>query len=164
MPNDAVIPIDSGTVEKPLRLRRRRDGSLALTGVGGSPNDATFPEVFTFGTEWLFENSANARMEGDQIVLELANGKARYDIAERANNSYKCVLVDSEFFEAAPVDETIAAERATSIRADQIKELARTANVDEDTAERILIAQGAISAVSAASSSQPALPSPDSED
>lgn len=75
--------------QKPLLLRRRADGTLALDG-------KAFPPVFDFGIEWLFENSAHARKDGDQIVLELANATARYDIVERIPHGFRATLASEK--------------------------------------------------------------------
>lgn len=140
-------PTEEGVPEKPLRLNRRADGSLMLRGLDG--NAAEFPPVFTFNTGWMFTTGAeNVRMEDGQIVLTLANAGARYDIVEEkfGGTAFLCEIVaDSVVFqEPVPVDEDKAAERRDAARYQAIRDLATSADITPDIAERILVAQGAI--------------------
>lgn len=86
-------PMDS-VYEIPLRLRRRRDGSMALTDAIGAvlTSDATLkdtgvPETHLFLYTWLNGEGARvARVEhkGDSrfIRLDLANATALYEVVE----------------------------------------------------------------------------------
>lgn len=100
----------------PLRLNKRRDGSVVLTnhlGIGDAA-DREFPPEHVFGYEWLATGGAElARLEGDQVVLTLGNGTATYEITERGPGGVRGRLVDSALSDAPPIDD----ERAASIRA-----------------------------------------------
>ncbi len=79
--------------EIPLRLRRRRDGSLCATDARGAvltpadPTDSVFPKEHLFLHSWLTADGAQvARVEhtkaGRVIKLTLANATATYEVVE----------------------------------------------------------------------------------
>lgn len=105
----------------PLRLNKRRDGSLCLTDADGraAGKDREFPTPHHFSHEWLLANSANATMSGDTLQLELANARATYRITDRPQNMVTAELVDSELFDAPPIDEDKAAEIAAQVAAER---------------------------------------------
>lgn len=104
----------------PLRLRRRRDGSLALTDAGGAiatdGREFPTPHLFVFG--WLYgEGSSVAKVDGDRLTLTLANAEAVYRVVPNddpvmANQGVLCELDAVELFDPEPIDEQVAAARA----------------------------------------------------
>lgn len=73
----------------PLRLLKRRDGTLCLRNhlnqIDPNMEDGDplgFPTMHEFSQEWLLENtmSGNVAVSEDAIVLNLANGTATYAI------------------------------------------------------------------------------------
>ncbi|MGH2688633.1 MAG: hypothetical protein ACRDKW_07480 [Actinomycetota bacterium] len=67
------------TKDRPLLLRRRRDGRLYLDADG-------FPPRHEFSTDWLLEQTGGGVvvMDATQIRLTLANARAVYDIDRAA--------------------------------------------------------------------------------
>lgn len=65
----------------PLRLRRRRDGSLALTGANGGIDDPDreFPNPCLFLHTTLLDSGGAMSLSDDRIVVELANARAVYE-------------------------------------------------------------------------------------
>lgn len=104
----------------PLRLRRRRDGSLCVANIHGTVDATTaeFPATHAFSFDWLFANGDVVSLDGDAIRLDLANGRASYRIVNRGPGGVEVELVSSEVFEAPPIDEAkaeqIAAARAAT--------------------------------------------------
>lgn len=91
----------------PLRLRRRRDGSLCLTDSYGrtSGDDREFPQTHGFTMDWLVNNSNVARMTGDEITLNMANACALYRVTDRRADAVDVELVESSLFDPAPIDD-----------------------------------------------------------
>lgn len=105
-----------------LLQRRRRDGSLALTGKNRSADDPdrVFPDEFEFGLKMLGSGVWPARVDGNKIHLEYVNARATYDIVgplripmgrdgryeERDGEGYHAVLdpTSVELFDAPPSD------------------------------------------------------------
>lgn len=104
-----------------LRLNKRIDGSYVVVdtlGRGDAVRDGdgnvigdnrAFPDVHWFRYSYLAEHSDLARLDGDQVILELANGRAVYRITERQPNGVAVELVESELVDPAPLDEAKAA-------------------------------------------------------
>lgn len=95
----------------PLRLRRRRDGSLCLTDANSSVTspDRAFPETHAFRFDWMRDNKVVSVVDGDQVKIELANGRATYRIVEGDDPSaiYVELIPDSvELFDPPPVEGT----------------------------------------------------------
>lgn len=106
--------------EIPLRLNRRRDGSLCLVDALGraSGPEREFPGVHVFTYEWI-ATAEGAKFEGDNIVLNFANGTATYEIVERGGAAVRAKLVSSELTDPAPIDESkVAAPSETAGRAE----------------------------------------------
>lgn len=111
----------------PLRLRRRRDGSLALTDASGAVAGETrqFPPRHLFLYSWLYgEGSTVTKVGEDSVVLTLANGVGTYGIIEHENpgldaQGIYCELVDASYTDLVPIDEEKAAERAAERALDQ---------------------------------------------
>lgn len=110
----------------PLRLRRRRDGSLALTDATGAiDSDArTFPSPYVFPFSWLLgaDGRRAATFTTDTVELELANAKATYAVKEQTDQGLVCELVKSSLSKPAPVDETEAEQRQAAREARQREE------------------------------------------
>lgn len=67
----------------PLRLRRRRDGTVWLVDADGrTAGELAFPETHAFRWVWLAQNSDIARVDGGRVVVTLANARAVYEIVE----------------------------------------------------------------------------------
>jgi hypothetical protein len=125
----------------PLRLRRRRDGSVALTDERGAVDAETYqvPSPHLFLYSWLMgAGSTVADVRVGAIILNLANARLVYEtvtadeghreafarqinghddetaarmVAAFTNQGHVARLVSAEAFDAPPVDEAIAAER-----------------------------------------------------
>lgn len=120
-----------------LLQRRRRDGSMALTGKSRSAvdPDRVFPDEFDFGFAQIGEGTYPARVEGDKITLEYVNAKATYNVVgplrvasgtdgkytDRADQGYHAVLDPSsvELFDAPDIDQTKADELAAAKEANK---------------------------------------------
>lgn len=94
-----------------LRLRIRRDGTLCLTDAEGrvAGADRAFPEEHSFTYEFIGRNGASAKIDGDELKLELANARATYEIVKKGDTGVDVKLVSSELFDAPPIDEDAAA-------------------------------------------------------
>lgn len=109
----------------PLRLRRRRDGTMALIdhrGVVDAPERA-FPAEHLFNYRWLLADGAGiVALDGEEVRVELVNARATYRIsrhttaAEDGAEGVLCELVSTELFDAPAIDQAradqIAAERS----------------------------------------------------
>ena len=98
----------------PLRLRRRADGSLALTDGAGRVTgpDRAFPPLHVFAVSQVIGPEAIARIDGQQIVVELCNARALYVIADYGETTITARLADASLSVPPPIDETLAAKRA----------------------------------------------------
>lgn len=114
-----------------LRLTKRRDGTYVVTDAHGSPTspDREFPAVHWFQYDRLVDMGAAARVDGDQLRLELANATATYrvvrdeaealELLDRDPESHLpptgicVVLVDQQLTDPTPIDE----EAASTLRA-----------------------------------------------
>ena len=98
---------DYGPGEKPLRLRKRRDGTLALTGPGGVVDDPErmFPQSFTFGHAWLLDNREVVDLGDETLTLNLCNATATYRIVEHTPGGLSVELESSDLFDAPAVVE-----------------------------------------------------------
>jgi hypothetical protein len=65
------------TKDFPLLLRRKQDGSLQITS-------ETWPPRHEFSTDWLLTSGVAQINDQDEIVVELANGRAVYTIDRAA--------------------------------------------------------------------------------
>lgn len=66
-----------------LHQRKRRDGTMVLTGNTRSQDDVAsgLPDFFDFGFQMMYEERTYpATVKGDTIVLEYANARATYQI------------------------------------------------------------------------------------
>lgn len=114
-----------------LLQRRRRDGSMALTGKSRSPQDPDrgFPDEYDFSVVHLGPVTKDeegsdrpgsltpASVHGDEIHLEYVNARARYKITHtNPDGTFHGVLSkDSvEIFDAPPVDQDKVAELAAA--------------------------------------------------
>lgn len=131
----------------PLRLRRRRDGTLALIDAEAraSGDALAFPEEHLFTYRWMAQEPGVATREGDALRVRLVNAEATYHVREVTRDGVVGELVDSRTHEAPPVDEEQAREIAVWAREARIGELARQLKVDTSTAEQYLILMGQIS-------------------
>lgn len=96
----------------PLRLRRRRDGSLALTDANGavSGTDRAFPPHHFFTFLWLVGDGASvAQTTVDTVTLTLANASAVYRITEVGDVGVSADLVSADMYDAPSIDEAEAA-------------------------------------------------------
>lgn len=100
----------------PLRLRRRRDGTLALVDADGrvGGEGRMFPAEHLFTNAWLLDSKA-AEIDGDDLTIVLANARATYRVIERTDVGLLAEVTATELFDAAPVDE----ERAAKIGAER---------------------------------------------
>lgn len=99
-----------------LRLNKRRDGSYVVLDVNGSATgpDRAFPDVHAFTYDRLLDFGPAAKIDGDQLTLELANATAVYRITERRAATLDVELVDESFTEPTPIDEARAEEIAAA--------------------------------------------------
>lgn len=135
-----------------LRLRKRRDGTLALTDAARQVNgpDREFPAEFVFTPTLVMGSGGAVRLAGDRLLVELVNGRAEYAVTGvRPNGELAATLASSELFDAPPVDEAKAETVAAEARAAAVAGLARDAGIDTETAERVLVAQGRLPSVAA---------------
>ena len=109
--------------EIPLRLRIRRDGTLALTGPAGDVDDPSraFPSSFLFQFSWLLANAAHVTVDapndapGGQLRVNLVNATATYGITGQTPAGYLCELLEQKLTKAPPIDE----KKAAAIRAER---------------------------------------------
>lgn len=129
----------------PLRLNKRRDGSLVLTNAFGvsAAEDRAFPEVHDFGYEWLATGGAGVvQIENNQVILNLANAKAVYDIVDQFPGGVRGELLEADYFDAPPLDETTAAEIAEKVAAQREAERQRRLAAGEDPVGPTSLARG----------------------
>lgn len=103
----------------PLRLRRRRDGSLALTDAEGrvGSESRAFPaeHVFTPTTLLSLAGVGAFAMDGDTITVSLVNAAATYRVTERRpNGEIVAVVVESSLLDPPPIDADAAAAIAAA--------------------------------------------------
>lgn len=100
----------------PLRLRRRRDGSLTLVDADGrwESHQRAFPTEHVFSHEWLLDSGAAQYDDDDRLTITLANARATYRVLEHDTGGVSAELVDHELFDAPPIDEDRAAEIAAA--------------------------------------------------
>lgn len=101
----------------PLRLRRRRDGSLALTDVEGRVNGErrVFPanHVFTPSKSIDLASAGALEMSGVIVTVRLCNATAVYRVTERRANGEIVVEIESaKVTDTPPVDAKAAAKLA----------------------------------------------------
>lgn len=101
----------------PLRLRKRRDGTLALTDAEGrvSGSDRAFPaeHVFTATTALNLAGAGALALNGDTITVTLCNAGATYRVTEqRANGELAATLEKASLLDVPPIDEKAAAKLA----------------------------------------------------
>lgn len=101
----------------PLRLRKRRDGTLALVDADGRVNgqDRAFPaeHVFTATTALNLAGAGALTLAGDTLTVELCNAKATYKVTEsRANGELVATLESASVSNAPDIDEKAAATLA----------------------------------------------------
>jgi hypothetical protein len=77
---DDLHPLEEGDKDRPLLLRRGRDGQLSLD----TRYADSFPPRHEFSKDWLLENSKQVSMDDDTIKLTFANGWAVYKIVREA--------------------------------------------------------------------------------
>jgi hypothetical protein len=115
----------------PLRLRRRADGTLALTDGAGriTGDDRAFPPLHVFSLGQVIGPEAIARLDGQQVVVELCNARARYNIVDNGETTITAELAEAALSDAPPFDEKAAAKRAAErderLRTERIAELRR---------------------------------------
>ena len=120
--------------EIPLRLNKRRDGTMVLVNAdGANREDRVFPPRHAFTWDYLAgPGRAFVRLEGDTIQLELLNGRATYQIDQQGPGGVSGTLVESELFDAPPIDEDAAdlihTEREAALAADAGAASATVAN------------------------------------
>ena len=97
--------------EIPLRLNKRRDGTMVLVNADGADReDRAFPPHHAFTWDYLAgPGQAFVRLEGDTIRLELLNGRATYRIDQQGPNGVSGTLMEHELFDAPAIDEDSAA-------------------------------------------------------
>lgn len=110
-----------------LLQRRRRDGTMALTGKSRSPEDPDrgFPDEYDFSLVHLGPISKGddgtdrpgsltpASFQGDEIHLDYVNAKARYKVTHtNPDGTFHGTLIPEsvEIFDAPPVDQDKVAE------------------------------------------------------
>lgn len=126
--------------DRPLLLRRRRDGVLVSSG--------PLPDRFEFQHSWLLGAGAGiATLHADDtgadtVHIELADVRASYLIVERTDRSMVGVLEDAEPIEPPPLDEDRAADLQAERRARVIADVAARYGVDTATAARIAVDTG----------------------
>jgi hypothetical protein len=133
----------------PLRLRRRRDGSLALMDADGRPDgdERTFPRshVFTADTALNLAGAGAFELSGDALTVRLCNATATYQVDERrANGEIAATLVSQSMSTPPPVDEHRAFEIQIERRDREVASIVEAYGVDEATAERIAVDLGRI--------------------
>lgn len=108
--------------EIPLRLNKRRDGSLCLTdALGRGTGDAReFPPVHVFGYQWVANVGSDvARIEDGEVTLTLANATARYRVVDEGPTAVRGELIESSLSDPPAIDEdkagAIAARRADRV-------------------------------------------------
>jgi hypothetical protein len=128
----------------PLRVRRRRDGSMALIDAARSvtSEERAFPAAFDFGTSWLLANSGIATLAGDEITLDLCNARATYYVTGRDEHVLHAELVDAELFDPPPIDEERAVEVVAAARAARRAGGGVRDSVAPAVMERILVGMG----------------------
>lgn len=120
----------TGEPELPLRMRRRRDGTMVVTDhmsvvLGAGSEYPAFPPVYTFNWDWLngTDGSKVARVKRDDegapigVSLVFANATASYDVTGQIlkdgnPRSLSAALTSFELLDPPPVDNKIAAKRA----------------------------------------------------
>lgn len=122
-----------------LRLRRRRDGSVALVNARGqvAADDLVFPSEHPFLFRQLFERQDIMRRDGDTIVVTLANASAVYRIGRplspeqdlTAEQGVIGVLEATELRPAPAVDEAKALALAETVAAARAAQAAQAAEV-----------------------------------
>jgi hypothetical protein len=139
--SDAAKYPNLDELSKPLRLRRRRDGTMALTDASGSmAKPGEFPERHLFVWSWLAQAGAGiATVEEAKITLRLANARAEYDVVGRESYGVVATLCDAEFFPPPPIDEERAAQLQSERRVRVVAEYVEEYGVDEATAEQIAV-------------------------
>lgn len=113
-------PKGYGPSPRPLLLRRRRDGSLALRGLNGSPSaeDRFFPPDHFFTNEWFRLFSGHYAMPTtDTITITLCNGEATYKLTDdpEDNRGIQGTLLSEDHWDPPPVDQ----ERAEAIQVER---------------------------------------------
>lgn len=117
---------------------------MLIDATAADSADAEFPAVFTFSAKLLLGTlSSVARLDGDTVTIELANGHAEYSV-ERTASGLLGTLVAVDRFDAPPIDEHRAFELQLERRALAVAEIVETYDVDELTAERIAVDHGKI--------------------
>lgn len=99
----------------PLRLRRRRDGTLALTDERGAVDGdgRVFPESHVFPASWLISSGGVATLDGDTLTLTLCNASATYRIVEQdAAGNLHGELEAASLGDTPKIDEKAAAKLA----------------------------------------------------
>lgn len=128
-PKKSLAVEDSPNLDRPLRQRRRRDGTMALTNANGQvADDAVFPSPMVFQYRWLLENGTIARLDGDTVTLTYVNASAAYKVerhlslADDGVEGLLCTCTETKVGKAPPIDEKVAekiAKEVAKARAEQ---------------------------------------------
>lgn len=94
----------------PLRLRRRRDGTLALTDHRSAVDapDYAVPAAHLFTHGWLLREAAAARAINGVVTISLVNAKLTYRITELTPDGAMTTFESGEVFDAPAIDEQLA--------------------------------------------------------